>query len=102
MTRNSSKKPTSKKMVTKKPPKSGTPKSPTKGSNNKTKESGVTPTSETVRIDPFRKPKPRKGKKGTRHWLYYWYEQQIMRLPKGKLKTDFQNWLIDPENGLIW
>ena len=102
MTSNSSKKPTSKKKVKKNPPKSGLQKSPTKGSASKTKGSGVTPTSGTVRIDHFRVPKPRKGRKGTKYHMYYWFREQISHLPKGKLRKEWEEWLKDPGNGLTW
>ena len=102
MTSNSSKKQISKKKVKKNPPKSGLQKSQTRESVSKTKGSGVTPTSETVRIDHFRVPKPRRGRKGTKYHKYYWFRDAISRLPKGKLRKQWEEWLVDPENGLYW
>ena len=82
--------------------KTGLQKRVTKRSADTTKESGVTPTSETAHIDIFRKPKPRKGRKGTKYHKYAWFENQIASLPKGKVKNEWEEWLQDPENGLIW
>ena len=82
--------------------KTGTQKRATRQFVSTTKESGVTPTSEMAPIDLFRKPKPRKGRKGTKYHKYYWFREQISHLPKGKLRKEWEEWLKDPENGLIW
>jgi hypothetical protein len=82
--------------------KTGTQKRQTKLSELTTRKSGVTPTSKTDLTDYFRKPNPRKGRKGTKYHKYAWFEKQIASLPKGKDKKDWQEWLKDPENGLTW
>ena len=90
-------------MKSKKPSqKTGLQKRQTKRSAPITKKSGVTRTSETAPIDPFRKPKPRKGRKGTKYWMYHWFREQISHLPKGKERKQWEEWMKDSENGLIW
>jgi hypothetical protein len=90
-------------MTRKQPKAKTTPKkSETKRSAKNMSVSGTTQVSETANIDIFRKPKPRKGRKGTKYFMYYWFEQQMLRLPKSKFKKDLKEWLDDPENGLTW
>ena len=59
-------------------------------------------TSKTDLTKPIFAPKGRKKRKGSKYWMRDWFEKEVSQLPKGKWRSQWEEWLKDPENGLTW